>query len=79
MTSGGVTRKWHEITAADLKLAAHQAVISKRLALGDRVLPRGYVNLELTFDKDTNQVIGGRLYYSKTIDKRDDPQQAVKV
>lgn len=79
MTTGGVTRTWHTITAAELKRAAHDAVMAKRAALGERVLPRGYVNLEVTFDEDTDKVLGARLYYSKTMSPKDDPNEAVKV
>ena len=67
------------ITAADLKRAAHAAVVAKRAELGERVLPRGFVNLEVTFDEDTDKVLGARLYYSKTMSPKDDPEQAVKV
>jgi hypothetical protein len=79
VTTGGVTRKWHTITAAELQRAAHDAVMAKRAALGERTRPGGYVNLEVTFDESTDKVLGARIYYSKTIDPRDDPEQAVKV
>lgn len=72
-------RTWHELTAAELKRAAHAAVVEKRESMGERVISRGFVNLELKIDEKTDRVLGARVYYTNEMDERDDPKQKVKV
>lgn len=72
-------RVTYTLTAYEMKRAAHDFVEARRAAMGEKTNPIGFVNLEVSFDKETDRVLGARLYYTREPNERDDPEQAVRV
>jgi hypothetical protein len=71
-----VDAKVYRFDSADVKRALHEAVLKHPDCART---PAGFVNAEITFNEETDRIIGARVWYTKHMAPGDNPELAVKV
>ncbi len=69
----------YELDVKELKLALHKGVMAACMARKQRINPRGYVHAEVTYDPETDRVIGAVVWYTRRPVDDEETKNMVKV
>jgi len=70
------TARVYKFTSPEVKMALHAAILQRTECTRT---PAGYLNAEIDYCKETDRIIGARVWYTKNLPEVDDPTFAVKV